>query len=126
MTPDVTAAIGKTIAGSWTWTDALLFAGVFVAIRFATIWMATKMFIAMIPDGDCCPICDSVTLPIARDGWWKILGPRFRRSWCLGCGWEGVLRRTEPARFYPSRPPLSATKRSHSGQLPLSSKKSSK
>jgi hypothetical protein len=81
--------------GTWTWTDACIFIGVFVFIRVAVIWMCTKAFIAMIPDGDCCPICDSATLPIARDGWWKVLGPRFRRSWCLGCGWEGVLRRSE-------------------------------
>lgn len=81
--------------GSWTWTDAAVFIGLFVVIRVVIIWMATKLFVAMIPDGDCCPLCDTVTLPIERSGWWKVLGPRFRRSWCLGCGWEGVLRRSE-------------------------------
>ena len=79
--------------GSWTWADAWTFIGVFIGIRIAFIWLATKAFIMMIPDGDCCPMCDGHTLPIQRDGWWKILGPRFRRSWCLDCGWEGVLRR---------------------------------
>ncbi len=79
----------------WTWTDAWTFIALFIGIRIAFIWLATKAFVAMIPDGDCCPMCDGRTLPIERDGWWKILGPRFRRSWCLECGWEGVLRRSE-------------------------------
>ena len=115
------------MAGSWTWTDAALFIGVFVLIRLVVIWMATQMFIAMIPDGDCCPLCDTVTLPIERSGWWKVLGPRFRRSWCLGCGWVGVLRRSEPPRAgYATRSALNAMSRSQAGQLPLSSKKSSK
>lgn len=81
--------------GKWTWTDAWIFIGVFLGIRIAFIWLATKAFVLMIPDGDQCPMCDGHTLPIERDGWWKILGPRFRRSWCLDCGWEGVLRRSE-------------------------------
>jgi hypothetical protein len=79
----------------WNWSDALTFIGVFVFIRIAFIWLATKAFVLMIPDGDRCPMCDGHTLPIERDGWWRILGPRFRRSWCLDCGWEGVLRRSE-------------------------------
>lgn len=115
------------MVGTWTWTDAALFIGVFVLIRIVIIWMATKLFIAMIPDGDCCPLCDTVTLPIERSGWWKLLGARFRRSWCLGCGWEGVLRRSEKAHVDDyARSALKAMRRSHSGQLPLSSKKSSK
>ena len=80
--------------GNFNWSDAAIFIAVFVCIRVVIIWMATKAFIVMIPDGDVCPLCDSYTLPIARDGWWRILGARFRRSWCLGCGWEGVLRRS--------------------------------
>ncbi len=107
--------------GTWTWTDAWIFIGVFVLIRVAVIWMATKMFIAMIPDGDVCPLCDTVTLPIERNGWWRVLGARFRRSWCLGCGWEGVLRRSE---HHQPRAPV-ATIANHAGQFPLISKKSS-
>ncbi len=114
------------MAGTWTWSDAATFIGVFVVIRIVIIWMATKLFIAIIPDGDCCPLCDTVTLPVERDGWWKLLGARFRRSWCLGCGWEGVLRRSaRPASYAAPSPPM-ATRRSHAGQLPLNSKKSSK
>lgn len=87
------------MVGNVNWTDAAIFIGVFVVIRIIVIWMATQAFIVMIPDGDVCPLCDAYTLPIARDGWWRVLGPRFRRSWCLGCGWEGVLRRSAAARL---------------------------
>jgi hypothetical protein len=85
--------------GHWTWTDAWIFIGVFVGIRIIIIWACTKLFILMIPDGDRCPMCDAYTLPIERNGWWRVLGPRFRRSWCLDCRWEGVLRRS--AKFDP-------------------------
>ena len=80
--------------GSWTWSDAWIFIGVFVSIRIIIIWFLTRLFILVIPDGDMCPLCDGYTLPIERDGWWKLLGKRFRRSWCLECQWEGVLRRS--------------------------------
>ena len=116
------------MANSWTWTDAWEFIGVILVIRVCFIYIATKAFIMMIPDGDRCTMCDGDTLAIQRDGWWRILGPRFRRSWCLDCGWEGVLRRSAaPSFFAPSDYERSiANSASHSGQLPLSSKKSSK
>lgn len=116
------------LAGSWTWTDAWIFIGVILGIRVAFIWLATKAFVLMIPDGDRCVLCDGDTLAIQRDGWWRILGVRFRRSWCLRCGWEGVLRRScVPTMFAPVHPIRSATNNvSQSGKLPLSSKKSSK
>jgi hypothetical protein len=115
--------------GSWTWTDAWEFIAVILAIRIAFIWLATKAFIIMIPDGDVCLMCDSPTLAIHCDGWWRVLGPRFRRSWCIGCGWEGVLRRSAvPTVFAPSYAEMRAAAKSasQSGQLPLNSKKSSK
>jgi hypothetical protein len=117
------------LAGTWTWTDAWIFIGVILGIRVAFIYIATKAFVMMIPDGDVCIMCDSETLPIQRDGWWRILGPRFRRSWCLGCGWEGVLRRSVvPSVFAPTYDPATSVAKSlsQSGQLPLNSKKSSK
>lgn len=118
--------------GRWTWTDAWIFIAVFVSIRIAVIWMATKAFVAVIPDGDVCPMCDSHTLPIERSGWWRVLGARFRRSWCLDCGWEGVLQRSdvwlaqhrEHLRELQRTDSIAKT-RTQSGQLPLNSKKSS-
>ncbi|MCU0646859.1 MAG: hypothetical protein MUF00_02580, partial [Gemmatimonadaceae bacterium] len=83
-----------------------IFIGVFAGIRIAFIWLATEVFIGMIPDGEECPICGDQTLPVQRDGWWRILGPRFRRSYCLGCQWEGVLRRRQAP---PVTPPPSRT-----------------
>lgn len=115
---------GGAIPGTWTWSDAAQFIALFVGIRIAFIWMATRLFVGLIPDGDACPLCDAATLPIERDGWWRVLGERYRRSWCLECQWEGVLRRSSAAQGAVT-PPI-ANRRSQSGQLPLSSKKSSK
>ncbi|WP_373057937.1 hypothetical protein [Gemmatimonas sp.] len=118
--------------GRWSWADAAIFIAVFVAIRFAFIWLATKAFVMMIPDGDTCTMCDSETLAVERVGWWRVLGERFRRSWCIECGWEGVLRRSdvwlsaERHRRLVNQTEASIAKSlSHSGQLPLNSKKSS-
>ena len=86
--------------GSLNWLDAMVFISFFVAVRIIIVWFLTRLYILMIPDGDRCPLCDSYTLPIERNGWWRLLGPRFRRSWCLDCRWEGVLRRT--ANFDPT------------------------
>lgn len=118
--------------GRWSWTDAWIFIVFFVTIRFAFIWLATKAFVAMIPDGDVCPMCDDETLAIERSGWWRVLGERFRRSWCLACGWEGVLRRSDiwlsgerHRKFVNQEDASMAKSRSQSGQFPLNSKKSS-
>jgi hypothetical protein len=45
--------------------------------------------------------------------------PRFRKSWCIECGWHGLLRETDHAHD-------DAWSLTQSGQLPVSSKKSSK
>ncbi|WP_309671160.1 hypothetical protein [Gemmatimonas sp.] len=118
--------------GRWSWTDAAIFIVFFVTIRCVFIWLATKAFVMMIPDGDACPMCDDETLAIERVGGWRVLGERFRRSWCIGCGWEGVLQRSdvwlsaERHRKLVNQIEASMAKsRSHSGQLPLNSKKSS-
>lgn len=79
--------------GTRNWLDALVFIAFFVAVRVIIVWTLTKLFIMVIPDGDRCPMCDEYTLPIERNGWWRVFGPRFRRSWCMECQWEGVLRR---------------------------------
>ncbi len=110
--------------GEWSWTDAWIFIALFVGIRVLFIWCATWMFINLIPGGDCCPLCDGHTLAIERSGWWRILGANFRRSWCLDCGWEGVLRRDGKDSDQSAR--SIANNLSQSGQLPLISKKSSK
>lgn len=91
---------------------AIVFAGFFILRAVA----ATIVFYFMLPEGTRCPMCDEPTLRI-KDPAWNVLLPWFRTSWCYGCGWEGLLRRE------PLAAPTSTD--SHSGQLPVSSKKSS-
>jgi hypothetical protein len=125
--------------GSWTWTDAAIFIVVISALQLAMFWLLTKVFLGMITEGDRCPVCDAETSAVERRGWWHVVsfGIRNRRSWCISCGWEGVLRRSDAWvarererrrawRQARSRSASMAKRRSQSGQLPLNSKKSSK
>jgi hypothetical protein len=65
----------------------LIFGGLFV-LRFV---LATLCFLYILPDGDRCPNCDAVTLRMQAK--WGMRRQRwFRPSWCLACGWEGMLR----------------------------------
>ena len=81
--------------------------------------LATIFFFYLIPEGVSCPNCDEVTVRVESRGW-NFLMPRFRTSWCLACGWHGLLR-DDPANRH-----ADAYNFSQSGQLPESSKKSSK
>lgn len=99
----------------------LLFGGFFV-LRFI---VATIVFLYILPGGDRCPNCDAVTLRLQSRAWNTLL-PWFRTSWCIACGWEGLLRREQPDDGPPQAGVPSAKSRSQSGQFPLSSKKSSK
>lgn len=120
--------------GRWTWTDAWIFITVISAIQLAMFVLLTKIYLVMLPEGEYCPVCDHDTSSVERKGWRRLLGARFRQSWCLACGWEGLHRRSDaymathqtPRRFWRRQAPASMTNsRSHSGQLPLNSKKSS-
>lgn len=120
--------------GRWTWTDAWIFIGVISALQMAMFILLTKIYFGMLPEGHSCPMCDSETLSVERKGWRRFFGVRFRHSWCIACGWEGLHRRTDAwmaayrkqRRFWRRQLPASMTNsRSHSGQLPLNSKKSS-
>ncbi len=53
--------------------------------------VATIVFFYLLPEGDRCPNCDAVTLRVESRGW-NFLLPRFRPSWCIDCGWHGLLR----------------------------------
>lgn len=123
--------------GRWTWTDAWIFIAVITALQLSMFVLLTKVYFIMLPEGEQCPMCDGDTLSMQRTGWRRLLGRRFRHSFCLGCGWEGLHRRSDAymARFgqrWFSRwrrrsqlPASMANNRSQSGQLPLNSKKSS-
>lgn len=126
--------------GRWSWSDAIIFITVITAMQGVMFWLLTTVFLNMITQGDRCPVCDSETTAVERRGWWHVVsfGARNRRSWCLACGWEGVLRRSDAwvarqrerdrawkaVRARQARAPITNS-RSQSGQLPLNSKKSS-
>ena len=102
-------------------SDAVLFAVLFLGFFVLRIIAATVFFFCILPTGVRCPMCDSVTLRVKSRGW-NLLMPWFRTSWCYECGWDGLLRGPRTPEDYA----LVANSLSHSGQLPLSSKKSSK
>jgi hypothetical protein len=61
--------------------------GFFVLRAIAATWV----FFYLLPEGDRCPNCDAVTLRIESKGFNRVF-PWFRSSWCLDCGWHGLLR----------------------------------
>lgn len=82
-------------------SDAVLFAIIFVGFFILRIVAATVVFFLILPRGDRCPNCDEVTIRIQSRGWNAVL-PWFRTSWCLRCGWEGLLRHEEVVRTSPA------------------------
>jgi hypothetical protein len=96
-------------------TGVVIFAAVFIGFFVLRGVAATITFYYLLPDSDRCPMCDEPTIRVSEPAWNRLL-PWFRTSWCYSCGWEGLLR---PAAVGP------ASTTSQSGQLPLSSKKSS-
>jgi hypothetical protein len=77
-------------------SDATIFILVFGALLVLRIVLATVFFALILPRGDRCPNCDAPTLRLASVLFDRCL-PWFRRSWCLACGWRGVLRRGAPS-----------------------------
>ena len=67
---------------------ALVILGGFFILRGIA---ATVIFFYLLPEGDRCLNCDAVTVRVESNGWNSIL-PWFRTSWCLECGWHGLLR----------------------------------
>lgn len=76
-------------------SDALVFVMVFGGIFILRITAATFVFLLILPQGERCPNCDAVTLRVRSRGW-NTLMPWFRTSWCMECGWEGLLRFARP------------------------------
>jgi len=97
-------------------TEAVLAIGVLGGFFILRGILATVFFFYLLPEGVNCPNCDAETIRVESKKL-NFLMPRFRTSWCLACGWHGMLRNSV-------QPPV-ASKPSHSGQLPVSSKKSS-
>jgi hypothetical protein len=96
-------------------SSVVIFAVVFIAFFVLRAIAATVFFYFMMPESNRCPMCDQTTIRVQEPAWNRLL-PWFRTSWCYDCGWEGLLR---PGPVEPT------STVSQSGQLPLSSKKSS-
>ena len=97
-------------------SDAVIFAVVLGGFFVLRVIAATIVFYFLLPKGDRCPLCDEPTIRVKKPAW-NLLLPWFRTSWCYRCGWEGLLR--------PVAVLGPASTESQSGQLPVSSKKSS-
>jgi len=72
-------------------SDAAIFAIVFVSIFVLRIIAATLVFYWILPQDDRCPNCNAITLRLQSRGlgrWMRWL----RSSWCIDCGWHGMLR----------------------------------
>ena len=73
-------------------SDATIFIVAFSALFVLRIIAATVVFYFILPRGDRCPMCDAATVRV-ESGVWRRVAPALRPSWCLQCGWEGMLRR---------------------------------
>ena len=83
-------------------SDAVLFTLLFAGIFTFRIIIATVAFLVILPRGDSCPNCDRSTVRIASFLFDRLL-PWFRKSWCLTCGWHGLLRRGDITAPTPDR-----------------------
>lgn len=72
-------------------SDAFIFVLVFGGLFVLRIIAATVFFFCLLPDGDRCLHCDAPTLRVQRVFWHRWV-PWFRPSWCIACGWSGLLR----------------------------------
>lgn len=93
-------------------SDAALFAVLFVGFFVLRFVAATILFLFILPTGDRCPNCDAVTIRIQSRGW-NAVAPWFRTSWCLDCGWEGLLRKSPG-----TAPQAPAIAEQHKGRVP--------
>ncbi len=72
-------------------SDAVIFVLVFGGLFILRIIAATVVFLWILPKGDRCPNCNAVTIWV-QSKWWNRCMPWFRTSWCIVCGWRGMLR----------------------------------
>jgi hypothetical protein len=72
-------------------SDALIFVVVFAALFVLRIIAATIVFFWILPRGDRCPNCDAVTLRLESRRLNRMV-KALRPSWCIACGWRGMLR----------------------------------
>lgn len=83
-------------------SDALLFVAIFGGLIVLRFIVATVAFLFILPRGDRCPNCDHPTLRVESLLFDRLL-PWFRKSWCITCGWHGLLRRGPLSEPTPTR-----------------------
>jgi hypothetical protein len=83
-------------------SDAALFVMIFGGLFVLRIIVATVAFLFILPRGDRCPNCDHATLRMESLLFDRIM-PWFRKSWCIACGWHGLLRRGPLSEPTPTR-----------------------
>lgn len=83
-------------------SDAALFVLIFGGLVVLRIIAATVAFLFILPSGDRCPNCDHPTLRVQSFLFDRVFR-WFRKSWCLTCGWHGLLRRGDVTETTPSR-----------------------
>jgi hypothetical protein len=71
--------------------EAIVALGVLGGFFILRAIAATWVFFYLLPEGDRCTNCDAVTIRVESKGW-NAMFPMFRTSWCLECGWHGLLR----------------------------------
>lgn len=75
-------------------SDTALFVLIFGGLFVLRIVAATIIFLVLLPRDGHCPNCDEPTTRVASLVCDRCL-PWFRKSWCLRCGWEGIMRRSD-------------------------------
>jgi hypothetical protein len=73
-------------------SEAIVFVAVFGGLFVLRVAAAAFVFAVLLPRNDRCLNCDAPTVRVASPLWDRWL-PYFRKSWCLQCGWSGLLRR---------------------------------
>src|SRR2546430_3328662 len=67
-----------------------------VVVLLATVLMrvaiVTAVVYLLLPQGPLCPHCN-LEMAAVRNRFLDRLVPLLERRWCLGCGWDGVVRR---------------------------------
>ncbi len=72
-------------------SDALIFVLAFAALLVIRVIAATLIFYFILQRSDRCPMCDAATVRVETNRWVRMVRS-LRPSWCLQCGWEGMLR----------------------------------
>ena len=96
-------------------SDAAIFIGVCGGLFVLRIIAATVFFLLLLPEGDRCLNCDAPTLRV-QPAFWHRWVPWLRPSWCMECGWKGMLR-SGPLTPVPTTPPALPTPGSLSKQV---------